>query len=194
MITDFGCCLADKSHGLYLPYNTHDIDKGGNVALMAPEVITAEPGPFTSINYTKADLWTVGTIAYEIFGAKNPFHGDNSKDGSSLKNSSYKEDDLPPLPNHAPPVISALITNLLSRSLYKVLSARRPRILSYASHRTEHKLSIPETRHRNRSNNSAIALVGTQCLVQKRGKVTIEQRGEPNYFCLQYICSFSFDE
>ena len=49
VITDFGCCLADKSHGLYLPYNTHDIDKGGNAALMAPEVITAEPGPFMNI-------------------------------------------------------------------------------------------------------------------------------------------------
>lgn len=120
VITDFGCCLADKRHGLYLPYNTHDIDKGGNAALMAPEVITAEPGPFTSINYTKADLWTVGTIAYEIFGMKNPFHSD--KDGTSLKNHNYKETDLQPLPNHMPAIISALIKNLLSRSLYKVFT------------------------------------------------------------------------
>ncbi|XP_003705092.1 PTEN-induced putative kinase 1 [Megachile rotundata] len=121
VITDFGCCLADKSYGLYLPYNTHDVDKGGNAALMAPEVITAEPGPFTSINYTKADLWTVGTIAYEIFGLKNPFHGADSKEETSLKNHSYKEKDLPPLPNHVPTVISALIKNLLSRNLYKRL-------------------------------------------------------------------------
>ncbi|XP_050492628.1 serine/threonine-protein kinase Pink1, mitochondrial [Bombus huntii] len=121
VITDFGCCLADKRHGLYLPYNTHDIDKGGNAALMAPEVITAEPGPFTSINYTKADLWTVGTIAYEIFGMKNPFHSD--MEGTSLKNHNYKETDLQPLPNHMPTIISALIKNLLSRSLYKRLDA-----------------------------------------------------------------------
>ncbi|XP_029034979.1 serine/threonine-protein kinase Pink1, mitochondrial [Osmia bicornis bicornis] len=120
VITDFGCCLADKNHGLYLPYNTHDIDKGGNAALMAPEVITAEPGPFTSINYTKADLWTVGTLAYEIFGMKNPFHGDNAQ-RISLKNHNYKEKDLPPLPSHVPAVVSALIKNLLSRSLYKRL-------------------------------------------------------------------------
>ncbi|XP_017881415.1 serine/threonine-protein kinase PINK1, mitochondrial [Ceratina calcarata] len=119
VITDFGCCLADKRHGLYMPYNTHDIDKGGNVALMAPEVITADPGPFTSINYTKADLWTVGTIAYELFGAKNPFHGEKS--GASLKNHDYKEADIPPLPSHVAPIISALIKNLLSRSLYKRL-------------------------------------------------------------------------
>ena len=120
VITDFGCCLADKSHGLYLPYNTHDIDKGGNAALMAPEVITAEPGPFTSINYTKADLWTVGTIAYEIFGMKNPFHGD-SKDTKPLKNYTYTENDLPSLPSDVPAVVSALIRNILSRSLYKRL-------------------------------------------------------------------------
>lgn len=119
VITDFGCCLADKRHGLYLPYNTHDIDKGGNVALMAPEIITAEPGPFTSINYSKADLWTIGTIAYELFGMKNPFH--NDKEGTSLKNYNYNEKDLLPLPNNIPTIISALIKNLLSRSLHKRL-------------------------------------------------------------------------
>lgn len=120
VITDFGCCLADKNHGLHLPYNTHDIDKGGNVALMAPEVITAEPGPFTYINYAKADLWTIGTIAYEIFGMKNPFHGD-ARDKTTLKNHSYNETDLPALPNDVPTIVSALIKNILSRSLYKRL-------------------------------------------------------------------------
>ncbi|XP_033337927.2 PTEN-induced putative kinase 1 [Megalopta genalis] len=120
VITDFGCCLADKSHGLHLPYNTHDIDKGGNVALMAPEVITAEPGPFTYINYAKADLWTIGTIAYEIFGMKNPFHGD-TRDKTTLKNHNYNETDLPSLPNDVPTIVSALVKNILSRSLYKRL-------------------------------------------------------------------------
>lgn len=37
-ITDFGCCLSDKNNGLHLPYKTADTDRGGNVALMAPEV------------------------------------------------------------------------------------------------------------------------------------------------------------
>lgn len=87
---------------------------------MAPEVITAEPGPFTSINYTKADLWTVGTIAFEIFGMKNPFHGD-SQEIKSLKNYNYNEKDIPPLSRDVPTVISALIKNMLSRNLYKVL-------------------------------------------------------------------------
>ncbi|XP_012288475.1 serine/threonine-protein kinase PINK1, mitochondrial [Orussus abietinus] len=122
VITDFGCCLADKTHGLYLPYNTHDIDKGGNAALMAPEVVTAEPGPFTSINYTKADLWTVGTIAYEIFGLKNPFYGDGTE-SAPLKNYNYDEAALPPLPESVPLIIAAVVKNMLSRSLYRRLSA-----------------------------------------------------------------------
>ena len=37
-VTDFGSCLSDKYYGLNLPYKTPDVDKGGNVALMAPEV------------------------------------------------------------------------------------------------------------------------------------------------------------
>ena len=119
VITDFGCCLADKVHGLYLPYNTHDLDKGGNAALMAPEVVTAEPGPFTSINYTKADLWTAGTIAYEIFGMKNPFYGVEN-DKAPLKNHNYTEDQLPALPDELPPVVAALVRNILSRNLNKV--------------------------------------------------------------------------
>ena len=120
VVTDFGCCLANKNHGLYLPYNTHDLDKGGNVALMAPEVLTAEPGPFTSINYTKADLWTAGTIAYEIFGIQNPFHGEKGEK-AALNNCSYTENELPALPDNLPPIINAVIKNSLLRSVYKRL-------------------------------------------------------------------------
>ncbi|XP_029661931.1 serine/threonine-protein kinase PINK1, mitochondrial [Formica exsecta] len=122
VVTDFGCCLANKNHGLYLPYNTHDIDKGGNVALMAPEVIMAEPGPFTSINYTKADLWTAATIAYEIFGMKNPFHGEKGEK-AALNNYNYTENALPALPDNLPLIINALIKNSLLRSVYKRLDA-----------------------------------------------------------------------
>ncbi|XP_053598735.1 serine/threonine-protein kinase Pink1, mitochondrial [Microplitis demolitor] len=121
VITDFGSCLADKHHGLYLPFNSHDVDKGGNTALMAPEVVTAEPGPFTSINYTKADLWTAGTIAYEIFGLANPFYGD--KTGAELKNYTYADSELPDLPETVPSVIAALIKNILSRNVYQRMSA-----------------------------------------------------------------------
>lgn len=111
--------MADKTHGLYLPYNSHDMDKGGNTALMAPEIVNAEPGPFTRLNYSKADLWAAGAIAYEIFGDKNPFYGEKGQK-PLLMNHSYAESDLPPLPDNIPPVIAALIKNMLNRSLYKV--------------------------------------------------------------------------
>ena len=39
VIADFGCCLADQQWGLTLPFITEEIDRGGNSALMAPEVI-----------------------------------------------------------------------------------------------------------------------------------------------------------
>lgn len=38
VISDFGCCLADKSNGLSLPFRTEYIDRGGNAALTAPEI------------------------------------------------------------------------------------------------------------------------------------------------------------
>ena len=38
VVSDFGCCLADKEYGLKIPYINRYMDKGGNAALMAPEV------------------------------------------------------------------------------------------------------------------------------------------------------------
>ena len=128
-VTDFGCCLADKVHGLSLPYSSADTDKGGNAALMAPEVAGAEPGPFTHINYDKADVWAVGTLAYQLFGMENPFHQIRTEKGLKgravpyLLSSSYREEDLPPLPEHVPPLISKLIFEMLLRSPSKRISA-----------------------------------------------------------------------
>ena len=34
VITDFGCCFADKTNRLRLPYRSWDTDKGGNAALI----------------------------------------------------------------------------------------------------------------------------------------------------------------
>ena len=78
VISDFGCCLADSKLGLKLPYTSYETDRGGNMALMAPEVKNAEPGIFTSIDYSKADVWSAGAIAYELFGAPNPFYTENN--------------------------------------------------------------------------------------------------------------------
>ena len=94
VITDFGCCLSDSQHNLRLSYRSWDTDKGGNVALMAPEVATA------------------GTLAYEIFGGKNPLYGGSS---DSLNSCTYTPSKLPPLPHTAPWLVSRLVTYMLAR-------------------------------------------------------------------------------
>ncbi len=116
VISDFGCCLADKKNGLRLPYPSYEIDKGGNVNLMAPEIITKIPSLFSVLNYTKADLWACGAIAYEIFGRENPFYG------SSLRNVDYSEDELPPLDDDVPFIVRKLIENILQRNPAKRLN------------------------------------------------------------------------
>jgi hypothetical protein len=47
------------------------------------------PGLFASLDYSQADVWAAGTIAYEIFGAKNPFYDDKSKE-RHLDSRTYK--------------------------------------------------------------------------------------------------------
>ncbi|XP_050570832.1 serine/threonine-protein kinase PINK1, mitochondrial [Cygnus atratus] len=121
VITDFGCCLADDSIGLRLPFTSSYVDRGGNGCLMAPEVITASPGPGTVINYSKADAWAVGAIAYEILGLANPFYGHGD---STLESRSYREDQLPSLPDRVPLEVKQVIKLLLQRDPNERLSAR----------------------------------------------------------------------
>ncbi|XP_062478813.1 serine/threonine-protein kinase PINK1, mitochondrial [Pezoporus occidentalis] len=121
VITDFGCCLADENIGLRLPFTSSYVDRGGNGCLMAPEVITASPGPGTVINYSKSDAWAVGAIAYEILGLANPFYGHGA---SALESRSYHEDQLPSLPDHVPLEVKQVIKMLLRRDPNKRLSAR----------------------------------------------------------------------
>ncbi|XP_030363424.1 serine/threonine-protein kinase PINK1, mitochondrial isoform X1 [Strigops habroptila] len=121
VITDFGCCLADENIGLRLPFTSSYVDRGGNGCLMAPEVITASPGPGTVINYSKSDAWAVGAIAYEILGLANPFYGHGA---SALESRSYHEDQLPSLPDRVPLEVKQVIKMLLRRDPNKRLSAR----------------------------------------------------------------------
>lgn len=114
VLSDFGCCLADKKHGLRLPYTSHEIDKGGNVNLMAPEIVNKAPSMFAILNYQKSDLWACGTIAYEIFGYNNPFY--ETEYGVSLKNEDYDESMLPELTDEIPLVVRKLVENILQRN------------------------------------------------------------------------------
>ncbi|XP_065079137.1 serine/threonine-protein kinase Pink1, mitochondrial [Ochlerotatus camptorhynchus] len=122
VLSDFGCCIADKTHGLQLPYSSGEIDKGGNTALMAPEIINKQPGTFSVLNYTKSDLWACGAIAYEIFGSANPFYG-GKNDPSTLKNVNYKDNQLPSMNDNVPHVVQKLVENMLHRNPNERLSA-----------------------------------------------------------------------
>ncbi|XP_066231383.1 serine/threonine-protein kinase PINK1, mitochondrial [Saccopteryx leptura] len=117
VISDFGCCLADECVGLQLPFTSWYVDRGGNGCLMAPEVSTACPGPRVVIDYSKADAWAVGAIAYEIFGLSNPFY-------SHLESQSYQEAQLPALPESVPLDARQLVRSLLQRDASKRPSAR----------------------------------------------------------------------
>ncbi|XP_032635458.1 serine/threonine-protein kinase PINK1, mitochondrial [Chelonoidis abingdonii] len=121
VITDFGCCLADENIGLRLPFTSWYVDRGGNGCLMAPEVVTAVPGPGVLIDYSKADAWAVGAIAYEILGLCNPFYGQGR---SSLESRSYQEDQLPALPDTVNFDVKQVVKMLLQRDPNKRLSAR----------------------------------------------------------------------
>ncbi|XP_006819724.1 uncharacterized protein LOC102809770 [Saccoglossus kowalevskii] len=107
VISDFGCCLSESS-GLFLPYQTEHTDRGGNRSLMAPEVISAIPGVNTTIDYRKSDLWTVGTLAYEILTGRNPFY-------SECDSLTYTEEQLPRLPEDTNEYLVKIINLLLRR-------------------------------------------------------------------------------
>lgn len=119
VITDFGCCLAQRDSSLKLPFISTRVSRGGNPSLMAPEVITAVPGSDVVIDYSKADTWAVGAISYEIFGQPNPFYR-----AVGLESRSYKETELPPLPPSVPVELQLMIRLLLMRNPSKRLSAR----------------------------------------------------------------------
>jgi len=120
VITDFGCCLADKHNKLRLSFTSPDTYRGGNCALMPPEVSSAIPGPFTSISYGKSDLWSAATVAYQIFGGSNPFLSFAEKRG--LDSRKYEMKQLPQMPAGTPHIVSQLIRSSLS-----VMPRQRPR-------------------------------------------------------------------
>lgn len=118
VITDFGCCLAED-FSLKLPFNSLWVNRGGNGCLMAPEVATAVPGPGVTIDYSKADAWAIGAIAYELFGEPNPFYH-----AQGLESRSYQERNLPPLPDTVPADVQLVVKLLLRRNNHKRPSAR----------------------------------------------------------------------
>lgn len=107
VLSDFGCCLSNGS-SLRLGFPHGNVDLGGNLALRPPEVRNAEPGPNRSVDYSKADLWAAGTMAYEIFTKINPFY--REKDSAT-----YKEKELPEMSKKVPLSIRKLVRKILRK-------------------------------------------------------------------------------
>lgn len=105
VITDFGNSYTNKAR-LSMQYSSADVELGGNVALMAPEVASATPGMFSYVNYSKSDAWTLGTIAYELFGMENPFY-------NTVRNTRYNVAELPVLDARVPEIVRRLVAKLL---------------------------------------------------------------------------------
>uniref|UniRef100_A0A336K9G6 non-specific serine/threonine protein kinase n=1 Tax=Culicoides sonorensis TaxID=179676 RepID=A0A336K9G6_CULSO len=122
VLSDFGCCIADKNHCLRIPYSSSEIDKGGNTALMAPEIISKVPGAFSILDYSKSDLWACGTIAYEIFGQQNPFYCSSNASSVALKNLNYSVEELPQMNDEVPFIVRKLIADILQPNHRKRVS------------------------------------------------------------------------
>lgn len=83
-------------------------------------MVTARPGTFGYINYSKADVWAVGAMAYEIFSGSNPFYSYERGKPPLLRNTTYKEENLPALNSEIPLIIRTLIHSLLQKSTSEV--------------------------------------------------------------------------
>ncbi|CAF2192151.1 unnamed protein product [Rotaria magnacalcarata] len=109
VLADFGCALYQPPN-LKQPYTTDEICKGGNLALMAPEIVMCQPGPKSYLDYNKADLWASGTLCYEFFSLPNPFfHG-------SFRQEIYCDQQLPSLLPLASPLIERLVHSMLRKN------------------------------------------------------------------------------
>ena len=82
------------------------------------QISTAEPGMFSYLDYSKADLWAAGALAYEFLGAGNPFY--THADKGRLDSRTYNEEELPSLPTDVPGVVKKLVSSMLHRNTNKV--------------------------------------------------------------------------
>lgn len=81
-----------------------------------PQVAAAVPGCGVVLDYSKADAWAVGAIAYEILGQSNPFYR-----AVGLESRTYREKQLPHLARSVPGDLQLVVQLLLRRNPNKVL-------------------------------------------------------------------------
>jgi hypothetical protein len=83
------------------------------------QVALAEPGIFSTIDYSKSDSWAAATLGYEIFLGYNPFVRNERVRQLSVWD--YKESDLPSLESSSvPPIFKRLLPAMLRRNTSRV--------------------------------------------------------------------------
>lgn len=113
LVANFGSSLhMSTKYGLPVACDIDDMRRCSCSYLMAPEC-TAARSPLLQV-FTKADLWACGAIAYELFGAPNPFR--HVSNGKRLTSSTYQECELPDLPGAVPSFVNRLVKLMLTRN------------------------------------------------------------------------------
>ncbi|BHF75535.1 Serine threonine-protein kinase pink1 [Sparganum proliferum] len=105
-LTDFGCAIKTKL-GQSKTHSSGDlISHSGNTIFWPPEVarhFANHTGGINPEQYSRADLWSAATIAYQVFGRQNPFLT------NELSCLNYEEDQLPAAPPSAPGIVCWLL-------------------------------------------------------------------------------------
>ena len=99
-ITDFGI-----SHHSDQPRMTSDGMVMGTAQYLPPELALGRPAS------PAGDLYALGVIAFEMLAGRRPYVGDTAVDVAFA----HVNEPVPPLPEHVPAAVAALVTQLLAK-------------------------------------------------------------------------------
>jgi len=115
VISDLGEAVDDLPKNFKIPYLSRWIQIGGAPAYLAPELLSAKPGPNSFLDYRVSDEFSIGKIIYKLFSDGDPY---DKKDVRSCLQTDYV-----PLTNCSD-VLSCVVELLLKLSPSERISAK----------------------------------------------------------------------